>query len=323
MKKQSFCIFLFLFFLCTAIVYGQDKKESWKLMDRQLQKTSRAVRKYLPYDTILNLGESRIHLHYDLKPGKPYLLMLHGMGMNGRTNWMNQIPALSAEFNLLVPDLIYFGESTTDSNNVSPEFQARQIQKAIDALHIHDTIHVVGFSYGGLVAAVYNSMHSPKVGKIIIIDAPLRFYSVAMADSMAKVAGVESINRIITPTNKTEFRAMKKAVISAHYPIPGFMRRKVIRFVFMPTRELRERQLNYLALHEAHYQRLVYHLEDHPLLIVWGKKDGVIPVSVAYKLHVAYPLSRLLIFKNAKHDATFNESKILNRTISGFVKTGK
>ena len=312
-------LFITVFFL-SQVVSAQIQQGHWKLMDREMERTRREVHKYLPVDTILNLGSSRLHMHYDAKPGKPYLLLLHGMGMNGRTNWMNQIPELSQKFNLLVPDLVYFGESTTDSSNVSPEFQARQIRKAIDMLEIHDTIHIVGFSYGGLVAAILNSQFSSRIGSIVIVDAPLKYYTVAMADSMARAVGVESINRIITPTNKKEFKAMQKAVMSYSLPIPGFIRKKVIRYVFLPSRELREKQLDYLAQHEQHYLQMDYKLQEHRVMFVWGAKDGVIPVHVGKMLQQKHPGSKLVIFENAKHDATFNESKKLNKEICLFIR---
>ena len=55
-------------------------------------------------------------------------------------------------------------------------------------------------------------------------------------------------------------------------------------------------------------------------MLIWGAKDGVIPVSVGIKLHNAFPnTTQLIIYPNAKHDAHFSETKKLNRAIVNFL----
>ncbi|MCZ8284704.1 MAG: hypothetical protein O9353_04540, partial [Bacteroidia bacterium] len=89
------------------------------------------LKKYIAHDTLIRTSAARLHISYNSDPKKPYLLMLHGMGANARTNWSSQIGPLSNHFNLILPDLIWFGESTSDSNNYSVEFQVLQIHEAL------------------------------------------------------------------------------------------------------------------------------------------------------------------------------------------------
>jgi pimeloyl-ACP methyl ester carboxylesterase len=44
-----------------------------------------------------------------------------------------------------------------------------------------------------------------------------------------------------------------------------------------------------------------YLTQDMPTLLVWGARDGVIPVSHAHKLHAFMPASRLEVFAQAGH----------------------
>jgi pimeloyl-ACP methyl ester carboxylesterase len=70
------------------------------------------IRKHLAFDTIIKTSQANIHISYSKDTTKPYLLMLHGMGANARTNWGSQVLDLYPKnFNLILPDLIYFGES--------------------------------------------------------------------------------------------------------------------------------------------------------------------------------------------------------------------
>lgn len=279
------------------------------------------LRKYLHHDTLLATSEATLHISYNTDPGKPYLLMLHGMGANARSNWGSQIGPLSKHFNLILPDLIYFGESTSASGNYAVEFQVQQIHEALLKLGICDSLHVMGFSYGGLTAAVYNGLYQPSVRKLVIVDGPVKFFSAHMADSLANSVGVNSINNLIAPTSIAEFNGMMKAVISSSFPFGKGMKRRIIRYFFMPTKALRDQQMNYLIAHQVHYQAFDYALDRTPTLLIWGGQDGVIPVSVGKALHAAYPQhTSLLIFPSARHDAHFKEHKALNRAVISFLE---
>lgn len=315
--RLLFSVFLFL---AAFNVFSQADTSAWKVLEHQQKWATKRIERYLEHDTIINTGAARIHLYYSNKPGKPYLLLLHGMGMNGKTNWGKQIPALSKQFNLIVPDLVYFGESTSASNDFSPDFQAKQVHEAVGMLHLTSRLSVMGFSYGGLVTALYNAFYSTEINKLVIIDAPLQFYSLAMADSMAKASRVSSINALVLPANAQEFKAMQAAVISKHFPVPSSIRDKIIYHIFTKGKDVREKQLGYLASHELYYQSMDYHLDRAAVLFIWGKKDGLIPWTVGEKLHEAYPASQFLLIKKARHDAPFNTSKTVNRAVVKFLK---
>lgn len=50
-----------------------------------------------------------------------------------------------------------------------------------------------------------------------------------------------------------------------------------------------------------------YLAKDMPTLLVWGDRDGVIPVTHAYQVHAALPESRLEVFANAGHSPHQNQ----------------
>ena len=154
-------------FLCFSL-WSQTKTPAlFRWQDKYAKKS---IHKYVKGDTLIKTSDAVIHIHYNNDPSKPYLLMLHGMGANARTNWGSQVATLSKHFNLILPDLIYFGESTSASNNYSIELQVEQIHEAITKLGITSKINVMGFSYGGLTAAMYNQLHNSDVIKLIILD---------------------------------------------------------------------------------------------------------------------------------------------------------
>lgn len=308
-----------IFFLTTFSLLSQTKQPAmFRWQDKYAKKN---IHKYIKYDTLIKTSDAIIHIHYNNDPSKPYLLMLHGMGANARTNWGSQVKALSKEFNLILPDLIYFGESTSSSNNYAIELQVEQIREAIQKLGIQNSINVMGFSYGGLTAAMYNQLHHSDVMKLIIIDGPVKFYSSKMADSLANVVGVNTMKNVIVPTTINEFDGMKKAVMSRGFPATKKLKRKIIKYFFTPTKSIRDAQMDYLFERQTTYQNYNYNLDITPTLLIWGEKDGAIPISVGKNLHKVFPTTtQLLVFPKAKHDAHFRESKKVNKAVIEFLK---
>jgi pimeloyl-ACP methyl ester carboxylesterase len=178
----------------------------------------------------------------------------------------------------------------------------------------------MGFSYGGLVTATYNELYSPEINKLVIIDGPVKFFSVEMADSLAKLAGVNSMTNIIIPQSLTDFSAMQKAVLSKKFPATNHLKLKLIQHYFSPTLKSRQAQLIYLSAHQSTYQNYNYHFDTTPTLLVWGAKDGVVPLSVGQKLHARFPkTTQLIVYKKAKHDTHFRYAKKLNKAVSAFL----
>ena len=317
--KDIFIRFLFIFQVCNFCATAQTKIPL--IFKIQEKKVAKRIHKFLKGDTLIETSKATIHLHYSAKPNKPYLLMIHGLGVNGRTNWYKQIKALSKHYNLLIADLIYFGESTSKEENYSVEFQAEQLHEALVKMNVNTNIHVMGFSYGGLTASVYNQLFSEEVNKLIIIDAPVKFYSAAMSDSLAKFNNVKNIASILVPENKTEFNAMMKAAVKRPFPTTNRFKRKLIAHVFTPNREVRIKQINYLIQHQSTYKNYNYQFENTKVLLIWGAKDGIVPLQVGEELNKHFTsTTQLRVFKKAKHDATFSYSRKLNKEVINFLK---
>ncbi len=317
-KMKSIVLgFLFIFF--GNNITSQTKTPAiFKWQDKLARKN---IHKHLAYDTIVKTSQANIHISYSKDTTKPYLLLLHGMGANARTNWSSQIAPLSKKFNLILPDLVYFGESTSSSGDYSVEFQVQQIREAILRLGITSKLNVMGFSYGGLTAAMYNQLHQSEVIKLIIIDGPVKFYSGELADSVANLVDVKTIKNLIAPITLDDFDGMQKAVMSKKFPMSKKLKLKLLAHFFSPTKTIRDAQMDYLFLRQKIYQHYSYNLELTQTLLIWGQKDGAVPISVGNNLHKAFPnTTQLLVFPKAKHDAHFRNSKQLNKAVIEFLK---
>ncbi len=316
MQKRIILFAAFYFFIIAAVA-----QERLPLFFRIQQKRSlKHVHHYVQHDTLVNTSGAIVHLYYSSTTHKPYLLLLHGMGVDAKSNWYKQVASLSRHYNLIMPDLIYFGLSKAKENDYAVEFQVRQIREAIQKLGIAQKLNVMGFSYGGLTAAVYNELYPEEVLKLVIVDGPVKFFSVESADSLARINGAENMARIIAPQSHSDFKAMKKAVISSHIPLTRRLKKQMLRYYFDPGREIRNAQINHLAEKQQIYQSYNYNLDKTPTLLIWGAKDGVVPLSVGEELHRKFPLtSQLIVYKKAKHDAHFRCARKLNREVVKFL----
>ena len=296
------------------------QKETPLIFQWQDNHAKNILHKYLKKDEMIKMDETTIHISYSMDKNKPYLLLLQGMGSNARSNYRKEIKALSKKYNLLLPDLIYFGESTSTSKNYSPDYQAEQIHKVIIQLGITEKINVMGYSYGGLIAAMYNEKYNESVNKLIIVDGLVKYISKEKSDSLANAVGAKALIDVVVPCTLPDFDASQRAISSKKMSISNGIKRKVIAYYFQPFKDIRLLQSNYLIIHQTQYQQYNYNLDKTKTLLIWGEKDGVIPLETGKKLHATFPNTKLITYPDTKHDVLFSQSKQLNKDVINFLE---
>ncbi len=114
---------------------------------------------------------------------------------------------------------------------------------------------------------------------------------------------------------------MTRAVMSRSFPTTKRLKRKILIHFFAPSKATRDKQMNYLMEHQNTYQSYNYNLDKTPTLLIWGEKDGAVPVSVGKDLHKAFPhTTQLIIFPKAKHDVHFRDYKKVNKAVINFLE---
>lgn len=105
----------------------------------------------------------------------PLLILLHG-GVGSWTHWIRNIEALAAHHTVLAPDLPGFGESAVVPENLSPDgyldWVADALTEAVTNLVTGVAAcdaGIVGFSYGGVVAAAVAARIGPVARKLSLI----------------------------------------------------------------------------------------------------------------------------------------------------------
>lgn len=109
-------------------------------------------------------------------PNHPTVVLLHG-GSGSWTHWVRNIaPLRDAGWRVLLPDLPGFGDSDlpagcTDVDDLPAHLHAGLNQLQNDGL-CAGPVNLVGFSFGGMAAALWLADHPEDADRLVLVGAP-------------------------------------------------------------------------------------------------------------------------------------------------------
>jgi esterase len=122
----------------------------------------------------ISAGDVEIAVTEFPNPGRPPVVLLHGVGSRGQS-WWPVIDPLAARFHLYQLDLRGHGASSKPSAGYLMEHYAADLDAALDALDLqsHET-RIMGHSLGGLVTLYWASEHPARAAALVVEDPSLR-----------------------------------------------------------------------------------------------------------------------------------------------------
>ncbi len=224
------------------------------------------------------------------------VVLVHGFG-GDKDNWTLYAPYLTPHHRVICPDLPGFGESDRSvDRDYCVQAQARRLCEFLDALGI-DRCHLAGNSMGGFIALRF------------ALDFPGRLASLTLLDN-AGVAGANAseLQRAIERReNPLELKTMAdvERLLTFVYRKPPFMPRQFKR-VLLDDALANERVLDkvfWTLASEGIVGVLNARLGEVrvPTLIVWGRHDQLIDVSVVDELRRGIADSVAVIFEHVGH----------------------
>ncbi|MBH0231573.1 alpha/beta hydrolase [Halobacillus yeomjeoni] len=200
--------------------------------------------------------------------------------LSKRTNW-----------ELVNPTLPGHGEKLDLAGHYFQEWIATAELALLGLLDRHETVYIVGFSMGGMIAAYLAAKH--QVERIVLLSAAGKYISLPQ---MCKDVGgmcVDACNGALA-SNELFLRYQKK--LKQTYFISSFEFMKCVKF----TRP---------------YLRLV----ECPVLIIQGELDGMVPKKAADYLDDEIPSSdkEVVFLKQSKHLICHGDDKdeLFNRVL--------
>ncbi|GLJ20385.1 hypothetical protein SUGI_0370350 [Cryptomeria japonica] len=209
---------------------------------------------------------------------KPALVLVHGFAAEGVIQWQFQIGKLSKDYSVYVPDLLFFGKSTTVSQQRSETFQAECLMKLLKKLKV-EKCAMVGFSYGGMVVFKMAEMYPELVTCLVITGSVI-----AMTDSIGQATlnrlGFSRSSELLLPTTVKGLKALFCLACYKKLWFPDFLFRDFLEVMFN-NREERGELLD--ALIECSQEAQVPSL-NQKILLLWGNNDEIFNLEVANQM---------------------------------------
>lgn len=261
---------------------------------------------------------SRGIVHYELigPQHAETVVLIHGLATPSFI-WDQNVAALvSAGFRVLRYD--HYGRGFSDRPDVvyDRDLYDQQLLELLQKLNLKLPVHLTGLSMGGAVATIFTDRHPDRVARLCLI-APAGFpieeplavrlaklpvigdYLMALIGDRVVLEGVK--DAFIDPEKLAGFE--KKFNLLLQYA--GFQRAMLSTLRYMDMNSLAET-----------YQRVGK--QQKPVLLVWGRKDQVLPFNDNEKVKQAIPHLLFRDIAGAGHNLNYENPEIVNPILVAF-----
>ncbi|MEC5209767.1 pimeloyl-ACP methyl ester carboxylesterase [Psychrobacter sp. PL15] len=242
----------------------------------------------------LNSGDKMVYAENGNVAGEP-LLLIHGFG--GNKDNFTRIAQQLENYNLIIPDLLGFGESSKPmAADYRADAQAMRLHELMQAKGVASNIHVGGNSMGGAISVAYAAKYPKEVKSLWLIDSA-GFWSAGVPKSLED-ATLENNPLLI---NKTEdFYNMYDFVMSKPPYIP-----KSVKAVFAQERiankALESKILAQIIEDNVEERAKIIAEYNIPTLVVWGEEDKVIKPETVTLIKEIIPQSQIITMPEIGH----------------------
>lgn len=275
------------------------------------------------------IREEQIAIHghrvsYRTAGDGPVVLLVHGIA--GRSDqWDPAMPLLAERFSVVAPDLLGHGRSAKPRGDYSLGAYAAGIRDLMIALG-HRRATIVGHSLGGGIAMQLAYQFPERCERLVLVSSGGLGSEVHPLLRAATLPGAELVlpliaSRRVRAAGGALGQALGRLGLAAG-PDLAEMARGYGTLADADARAAFVQSLR--AVVDPGGQRVsavdrLYLASEMPTLIVWGRRDPVIPVRHAGIAHRAMPGSRLEVFDDAGHFPQLDDPFRFARVLAGFI----
>jgi pimeloyl-ACP methyl ester carboxylesterase len=235
----------------------------------------------------------------------PLLLLIHGMG-GTYENWSSVMEPLARRHTVVAPDLPGHGRSAPGAGDYSLGALAASLRDLLLTLG-HERATLVGHSLGGGIAMQLAYQFPELAERLVLVSSGGLGPEVSL---VLRAAALPGSDIVIAATARTASRA--GAIVGRALGTVGLRPTPDVAEVARGYASLAngDRRAAFLAtlrsVVSAGGQRVdaidrIYLVEGIPVLVLWGRRDPIIPVRHGERAHEAIPGSRLEIFDGVGH----------------------
>lgn len=245
---------------------------------------------------------------YEIAGEGPPLVLLHGVLGDSRV-WNRQLADLSDRCTVIAWDAPGAGRSSDPPEPFGMADWADCLAGLMDEIRI-DHAHILGLSWGGILAQEFYRRHPTCVRSLILADTYAGWRG-SLPESVCE-------ERLATCLRESSLPA------SEFVPkwIPGL-------FSEAAPEELREELASIMSdFHPVGYRLMIRTADSDtrdllpdirvPTLLVWGEEDQRAPMAVARQLRDAIPGARLVIIPDTGHVSNLEQPVLFNAAVRDF-----
>ncbi|HEY4901721.1 MAG TPA: alpha/beta hydrolase [Terriglobales bacterium] len=247
------------------------------------------------------VGPYRVH-YYEGGEGPP-LVFVHGLGAES-LNWVQAMLDLRGQFHVYAIDLLGHGDTEKPDIAYSIEQQSEMLRQFLVTQNIKSA-DLVGVSMGGWVSLKLATEHPEVVNRLVVADsAGLKFQTSITVKNFL-------------PATPEEFAAFMAMLTPRHYYVPYPVERDFLHQVAENawiTRRIFDSFLTYQDVLDGKLEGI-----KSPVLVIWGKEENLIPMSVGEQMKRQLPNSSLLICADSGHLAIYECWNKLEPDVAAFL----
>lgn len=246
--------------------------------------------------------------------GEP-VLMLHGSGpgVSGTANWQYNIPVLAEKFHVFAPDIVGFGATERPADIVySLRTWTDHVWAFLDA-HGIDKIAIVGNSLGGRIALQMATDHPARISRMVLMGSPgvgmtpteglaaLRAYEPSPDAMRALLRNFFAVNPALITDELVAIRYEASVADGAF---------EAYRAMFFDPRH----KGSELGITEEEVRAITT-----PSLLVHGREDKVVPLTVSVTMLGLLPKADLHVFSHCGHWTQIERADEFSALVSDFL----
>ncbi|MNJ49788.1 Pimeloyl-[acyl-carrier protein] methyl ester esterase [compost metagenome] len=242
---------------------------------------------------MVKIGDLRVEL---LSIGKgPKLLIIPGFGISGMS-LIHQLTDMAQHFQLLIIHLPGSGLSDGMPDLLYPPTVAGTIKDVLDAVNVNDSIHVMAFSFGGLIA------------QELVKQYPQRFRTLTLGCSFTRTDSADTSEQSLEEKFRADFSHMENA--DQYYEL------------YLASKCVNKSSFDYLPKASLTTYTTIPGIRDIslPTLVISGQLDAVVDCEESEIIAEHIPRSVHVRFPQGGHCVNITNPSEFNRIVQLFIE---
>ncbi|KAL3730714.1 hypothetical protein ACJRO7_027704 [Eucalyptus globulus] len=252
---------------------------------------------------------------------KPAVVFLHGFVADGILTWQFQVLALARDYAVYVPDLLFFGGSSTGDGRRTVGFQAECLARGLAKLGVQQCT-VVGFSYGAVVAFRLAELQ-PELVESVVATCSGPVVTESLTRECLERLGFPTWSEFLLPDSASALKKLLE-IGSFHFPrLPKCVFKHALEVMF----DYRKERVELLEAMVTPDEDFAFPRYPQKVHLVWGENDRIFPLEVAQSLKENLGDNATLVcIEKAGHivavERPFVYNKCLKKILASIYKAG-